>query len=111
MISAVLTIPIGAACVLIGLYMRGHYVTAEEMEALAVVGKTLPDNIGVMTTTAQAFPLFITHKMPEFLGGIVLGTLLILNKTSIDFFCDSILALDATTSCLLVSKLAFSVSI
>ena len=77
MISAVLTIPIGAACVLIGLYMRGHYVTAEEMEALAVVGKTLPDNIGVMTTTAQAFPLFITHKMPEFLGGIVLGTLLI----------------------------------
>jgi len=77
MISAVLTIPIGAACVLIGLYMRGHYVTAEEMEALAVVGKTLPDNIGVMTTTAQAFPLFITHMMPEFLGGIVLGTLLI----------------------------------
>ena len=77
MISAVLTIPIGAACVLIGLYMRGHYVTAEEMEALAVVGKSLPENIGVMATTAQAFPIFITHHMPEFLGGIVLGTLLI----------------------------------
>ena len=30
-----------------------------------------------MTTTAQAFPFFITHRMPEFLGGIVLGTLLI----------------------------------
>lgn len=77
LISAVLTIPIGAACVLIGLYMRGHYVTVEEMDALAVVGKSLPDNIGVMATTAQAFPLFITHCMPEFLGGIVLGTLLI----------------------------------
>lgn len=77
MISAVLTIPIGAACVLIGLYMRGHYVTADEMEMLSTLGKTLPDNIGVMATTAQAFPLFITHKMPEFLGGIVLGTLLI----------------------------------
>ncbi len=77
MISAVLTIPIGAACVLIGLYMRGHYVTVDEMEMLATLGKTLPENIGVMATTAQAFPLFITHKMPEFLGGIVLGTLLI----------------------------------
>ena len=77
MISAVLTIPIGAACVLIGLYMRGHYVTMEEMSALAAVGATLPGNVGVMATTAQAFPLFITHHIPEFLGGIVLGTLLI----------------------------------
>ena len=77
LISAVLTIPIGAACVLIGLYMRGHYVTAEELNMLAEAGKTLPENIGVMATTAQAFPLFITHHMPEFLGGIVLGTLLI----------------------------------
>lgn len=77
MISAILTIPIGAACVLIGLYMRGHYVTAEEMEAFVAGGATIPDNIGIMATTAQAFPLFITHCMPEFLGGIVLGTLLI----------------------------------
>ena len=76
--SALLTIPIGAACVLIGLYMRGHYVTAEEMNLIAEAGKTLPENIGVMATTAQAFPLFITrHMLPEFLGGIVLGTLLI----------------------------------
>ena len=77
MISAILTIPIGAACVLIGLYMRGHYVTAEEMEAFVAGGATIPDNIGIMATTAQAFPLFITHCMPEFIGGIVLGTLLI----------------------------------
>ena len=77
LISAVLTIPIGAACVLIGLYMRGHYVTVEEMNVLVESGRNLPENIGVMTTTAQAFPLFITHCMPEFLGGIVLGTLLI----------------------------------
>lgn len=77
LISAVLTIPIGAACVLIGLYMRGHYVTAEELNILTEAGHKLPDNIGVMATTAQAFPLFITHCMPEFLGGIVLGTLLI----------------------------------
>ena len=75
--SALLTIPIGAACVLIGLYMRGHYVTADEMNLFAEAGKSLPENIGVMETTAQAFPLFITHCMPEFLGGIVLGTLLI----------------------------------
>ncbi|MBR4155128.1 MAG: sodium:solute symporter family protein [Bacteroidales bacterium] len=75
--SAILTIPIGAACVLIGLYMRGHYVTAEELNVLVESGRNLPENIGVMATTAQAFPLFITHCMPEFLGGIVLGTLLI----------------------------------
>ena len=75
--SAILTIPIGAACVLIGLYMRGHYVTAEELNMITEAGKTLPENIGIMATTAQAFPLFITHCMPEFLGGIVLGTLLI----------------------------------
>ena len=77
MISAVLTIPIGAACVLIGLYMRGHYVTADELNMITEAGLSLPENIGVMATTAQAFPLFITHRMPEFLGGIVLGTLLI----------------------------------
>lgn len=77
MISAILTIPIGAACVLIGLYMRGHYVTMEEMNVLTAAGQTLPEDISVMATTAQAFPLFITHCMPEFLGGIVLGTLLI----------------------------------
>ena len=77
LISAVLTIPIGAACVLIGLYMRGHYVTADEMDMVIEAGNALPENIGIMATTAQAFPLFITHCMPEFLGGIVLGTLLI----------------------------------
>ena len=77
LISAVLTIPIGAACVLIGLYMRGHYITSEEFALLTVSGQTLPENIGLMSTTAQAFPLFITHCMPEFLGGVVLGTLLI----------------------------------
>ena len=77
MISAVLTIPIGAACVLIGLYMRGHYVTAEELDALTAAGRSLSESMGVMATTAQAFPVFITHHMPEFLGGIVLGTLLI----------------------------------
>lgn len=77
MISALLTIPIGAACVLVGLYMRGHYVTVDELNMLTETGRLLPDNIGVMSTTSQAFPLFITHKMPEFLGGVVLGTLLI----------------------------------
>lgn len=77
LISAVLTIPIGAACVLIGLYMRGHYVTAEELNTLITLGKSLPEGIGIIENTAQAFPLFISHCMPEFLGGIVLGTLLI----------------------------------
>lgn len=77
MISALLTIPIGAACVLIGLYMRGHYITSAEVEALTAAGKEIPDGINVIMTSAQVFPLFITRCIPEFLGGIVLGTLLV----------------------------------
>lgn len=77
MISAVLTVPIGAACVLIGLYMRGHYVTTEELELLTKSGVELPDYIGVMSSTAQAFPVFIIHHIPQLLAGVVLGTLLI----------------------------------
>ena len=77
MLSAVLTIPIGVACALVGMYMRANYVTFEESQRLAEMGLTLPEGIGVMRNSAQAFPVFITDHLPEFLGGVVLGVLLI----------------------------------
>ena len=77
MISALISIPIGFACVMVGMYMRAHYVTVDELNALNVIGKDIPSGLGVMTSSAQAFPMFVTNHLPKFLGGIVLGTLLI----------------------------------
>ena len=68
---------IGAACTLVGLYMRGHYVTAEEAVALRQAGEALPQGVGVIADSAQAFPQFILNHLPAWLGGIMLGTLLI----------------------------------
>ena len=77
MISALISIPIGFACVLVGMYMRAHYITVDEMNALAALGKDIPAGLGVMTSSAQAFPMFVTNHLPKFIGGLVLGTLLI----------------------------------
>ena len=77
LISALISIPIGFACVMVGRYMRANYVTVAEMNALAAIGKDIPEGLGVMMSSAQAFPMFVVTHMPKFLGGIVLGTLLI----------------------------------
>ena len=77
LISAFLSIPIGFACVMVGMYMRAHYITADEFNALTAIGKEIPEGLSVMSSSAQAFPMFITNHIPTFLGGIMLGTLLI----------------------------------
>lgn len=77
MISALISIPIGFACVMVGMYMRANYITIDELNALTIIGKDIPDGMGVMTSSAQAFPMFVTNHLPKFIGGIVLGTLLI----------------------------------
>lgn len=77
MFSALISIPIGFACVMVGMYMRANYVTVDELNALTALGKDLPSNLGVMTSSAQAFPMFVTNHLPKLLGGVVLGTLLI----------------------------------
>ena len=76
-ISAFLSIPIGFACVMVGMYMRAHYITGDEVNALTLIGKDIPEGLAVIKSSAQAFPMFVTNHMPNFLGGIVLGTLLI----------------------------------
>ncbi len=68
---------IGAACTLIGMYMRGHYVTADEFSALQAAGESLPAGVGIIDNSAQAFPAFVLGHMPAWLGGIVLGAMLI----------------------------------
>ena len=62
---------------MVGIYMRGHYVTADEWAAMQQACETLPDGIGVIENSAQAFPAFILRHLPAWLGGIMLGTLLI----------------------------------
>ena len=68
---------IGAACTLVGIYMRGHYVTAAELKALQAAGEALPAGVGVIENSAQAFPAFILHHLPAWLGGLMLGTMLV----------------------------------
>lgn len=77
LISAIISIPIGFACVLVGMYMRSHYITENELNSLIAIGKNIPDGMGVIANSAQAFPMFVTNHLPKMLGGIVLGTLLI----------------------------------
>ena len=68
---------IGAACTLVGMYMRGHYVTSAEAAALQNAGIALPNGVGALENSLQAFPTFILAHLPAWLGGIALGTLLI----------------------------------
>lgn len=68
---------IGAACTLVGMYMRGHYVTADEASALQSAGEVLPAGVGIIASSAEAFPAFVLHHLPAEIGGVVLGTLFI----------------------------------
>ena len=68
---------IGAACTLVGIYMRGHCITGDELKALQAAGETIPAGIGVIENSAQAFPAFILGHLPAWLGGLMLGTMLI----------------------------------
>lgn len=77
LLCAFLTPLIGAGCTLVGLYMRAHYVTAEEMQAVAAAHASLPAGVRVLQNTAEAFPVFCLEHMPALLAGIVLGTLLL----------------------------------
>lgn len=68
---------IGAACTLVGLYMRGHYITSSELAAIQRIGETVPTGLGVIEGTALAFPVFVLEHLPDWLGGLLLGTMLI----------------------------------
>ena len=77
LLSAFLIPPIGVACILIGLYMRGQCITADEVAALTAAGQAIPEGLIRLESTSQVFPMFVVNCMPDLLGGIVLGTLFI----------------------------------
>lgn len=77
LLSACLIPPIGAACILIGLFMRGHYITTAEIAALQAAGQAIPAGMTEIASTAQVFPMFVIRHMNPLMGGIVLGTLFI----------------------------------
>ncbi len=77
LLAAFLIPPIGIACIAIGLFMRGHCITAEEVRQLAEMGKSIPQGLIQLDSTAQVFPAFVVHYMPKLIGGMALGTLLI----------------------------------
>ncbi len=75
LLCAFLIPPIGAACTLVGLYMRAHYATPLELTQAG--GAAISGGIGTIADSAQAFPLFVTNHLSPFFGGVVLGTLFI----------------------------------
>ncbi len=77
LLSAFLIPPIGAACIVIGLYMRGTCITADEAAALITLGQTVPEGMLILENTAQVFPQFLIHYLPPLVSGIALGTLFI----------------------------------
>lgn len=77
LLSALLIPPIGIACILIGLYMRGRYITTAEIQALAALGQQVPAGLTEMAATSQAFPMFVVDCLPDLVGGVVLGALFI----------------------------------
>ena len=69
LLSACLIPPIGIACILIGLYMRGHCITAEEVSALQALGQSVPEGLIQIESTSQVFPVFVARFMPALFGG------------------------------------------
>ena len=76
LLSAFLIPPIGIAGISIGLFMRANYMTQAEADALAALGRAVPD-MPVLSGTIQAFPTFVIHHMPPLFAGVILGTLLV----------------------------------
>lgn len=68
---------IGAACTLVGLYMRGHYLTSSEVAGIQRMGEAIPAGLGIIDGSALAFPVFVLNHLPDWLGGLLLGTMLI----------------------------------
>ncbi|ORX41379.1 hypothetical protein BCR36DRAFT_588071 [Piromyces finnis] len=76
-LSAILMPPVCILCMIIGFYMRANFITSEEADFITKMGKAVPNNMEVIERSSQAFPMFAYHKMPDFIGGVTLGTLLV----------------------------------
>ena len=77
LLAAGLIPPVGAAGIAVGVFMRAHYITQAEADALLAAGQAMPQGMGVLASTIQVFPTFVVNHLPVLFAGIVLGTLLI----------------------------------
>ena len=68
LLSALLIPPIGIACILIGLYMRAHYITTAEVQALAALGQAVPPGAYGDGLHLSGFP-HVCGKSSALLGG------------------------------------------
>lgn len=66
LISGIMAIPVGLGGILVGMYMRIH-----------TPAEVLADSELLATAAKTAFPNFILQKLPPFIAGIVLVTLLV----------------------------------
>jgi SSS family solute:Na+ symporter len=62
---------------MIGLFMRGQCITADEVAALTAAGQAVPQGMLQIASSSQVFPQFVVHYLPALFGGVVLGTLFI----------------------------------
>lgn len=76
LLGAFLTPPLGIAGICIGIFMRSHYMTQAEADALLAAGIPLP-SMEILSGAIQAFPMFALRHLPPLPAGIILGTLLI----------------------------------
>ena len=68
--------PVGIAGILIGVFMRSHYILQSEVNMLLSMNLPVPD-MPVIANTIQIFPTFIIDYISPVMAGLMLGTLLI----------------------------------
>ena len=68
--------PVGIAGILIGVFMRSHYILQSEVDMLLSMNLPVPD-MPVIANTIQIFPTFIIDYISPVMAGLMLGTLLI----------------------------------
>lgn len=76
LISAIAAPFIGLGGVVIGFYMRSHYLLFAEAEALKAAGLAVPET-PILESTIRVMPAFALNHFPPLVAGIILGTLLI----------------------------------
>lgn len=72
----ILVPPVGIAGIIIGVFMRSHYILQSEVNILLSMNLPVPD-MPVIANTIQIFPTFIIDYISPVLAGLMLGTLLI----------------------------------
>ncbi len=76
LLAAFLIPPLGIAGIMIGPFMRSHYILSSEVDALIAKGVSVP-HLPVLQGTIQVFPSFLINHLNPLVAGIIIGTLLV----------------------------------